>query len=504
MKRLPAQVSGYRYGIVALILLVAGCAVDNQKEVAQYRAVLDHNRLPATQPVPENEVLTLPQAMALANENNEQLLRSGEDYVQALINKNRAVANFLPTVSFQPSYSIIDNSSSASNVLSGSGGTSTGNGGSSSFKKVGNTLQRVQAPVVGSINLFRGGGDTANLRASEQIIKQRRYLLLDLQATVLLNVAQTYYQILRSERSVSVLQDSLRLQEARLHDVEVQFKNGLASSLTLSQTRSQLASTHVQLTQALSDARNGRSTLAQLIGWHEVPNPLADTLPVPQSSPLEPEFESVALANRQDVLAAAHELEAAKYNVKVAVAQYYPSVDLNLQALLYATNYSDTSKWSAVLSANLPIFSAGLIEADVRTAWSQLRQAALDQSAAIKQAIHDVQTAYENLATSDQSVRDLSDELHESQEQYRLAVQGFRSGLTTNLDVLVAQNQMLSAQLDLSSEQFDRTVFYLDLIRATGRLVASVDQFVPATQPTTAPATTRPTHITTTRPTIHE
>jgi outer membrane protein len=490
--------------LLGLILLAAGCAVDNRKEVAQYRRVLDANHLPATRPASESDVLTLPQAMALANENNEQLLRSGEDYVQALINKNRAVANFLPTVSFQPSYSIVDASNSASNVLSGSSGTGVNSGGSSSFRTVGNTLQRVQAPVVGTINLFRGGADTANLRASEQVIAQRRYLLLDLQATVLLNVSQTYYQILRSERSAEVLQDSLRLQEARLHDVEVQIKNGLASSLTLSQTRSQLAATHVQLTQALSDARNGRSTLAQLIGWHDVPNPLADTLPVPPSSPLEPVFESLALVNRQDVLAAEHELQAAEYNVKVAVAQYYPSVDLNLQALLYATNYSDTSKWNALLSANLPIFSAGIIEADVRTAWSQLRQAALDESAAMKQAIHDVQTAYENLATSDQSVRDLTDEVRQAQEQYRLALQGFRSGLTTNLDVLVAQNQMLDAQLQLSSEQFDRTVFYLDLERATGQLIASVDEFLPATQPTTAPATTRPTHVTTTRPTFHE
>jgi outer membrane protein TolC len=230
-----------------------------------------------------------------------------------------------------------------------------------------------------------------------------------------------------------------------------------------------------------------------------------DTFPVPATSPSEAEFEALALANREDVRAAARALQAAKYNVKTAIAEYYPSVDLNLQGLLAATHYSDASKWSAALSANIPIFSAGLIEANVRTAWSQLRQAALDESASRRQAIHDVQTAYENLATTDQRIHDLDEEVNSADEAYSLARKGFRSGLATNLDVLVAQDLLLNAQLQLASARFDRTVFYLDLIRAAAQLMGSVDQFSAATQPTTTTtATTRPTHFTTTRPLFRE
>jgi len=78
--------------VVASALAMQGCAVDQEKEVAQYRLVLDDNRLPPTNELPANEPLTLEQAMALANRHNEQLGLSGEDYVQALIDKNRAVA----------------------------------------------------------------------------------------------------------------------------------------------------------------------------------------------------------------------------------------------------------------------------------------------------------------------------------------------------------------------------------------------------------------------------
>jgi hypothetical protein len=54
----------------------------------------------------------------------------------------------------------------------------------------------------------------------------------------------------------------------------------------------------------------------------------------------------------------------------------------------------------------------------------------------------------------------------------------------------VAQDQLLSAQLQLTSANFDRTIFYLDLIRATGRLPEVA--VTPATRPATTRAATQP------------
>ena len=148
-----------------------------------------------------------------------------------LINKSRAVSNFLPTISFQPTYAIADRPPGAVNTFP------LAPSDAETFRTNGKVMQSVQAPVVGNMNLFRGFGDVANLDQAKQIIAQRGYLLLDLQASVLLNVAQVYYQILNSEQSVTVLKDSVQLQEARLADVSSQFKNGLATRLDVAQTR---------------------------------------------------------------------------------------------------------------------------------------------------------------------------------------------------------------------------------------------------------------------------
>jgi outer membrane protein TolC len=462
-------------GLGVCAMLVVGC-VDQKKEVAHYRKILDQTFPPTTAPTPA-EQMTLQRAMALANQNNEQLGLSGEDYVQALIQKNRIVANFLPTVSFQPQFILADRPESGINN-GAVAGISTG------FRTSGSYIYQTQMPVVGNINVFRGFGDVSNLQAAEAVIAQRKDLLLDLQATITLNVAQTYYQILRSQASVAVLQSSLQLQQDRLAFVTQQFHNGLAIQLSVAQTRAQVDATRVELLQAQSDVRNGRSTLSLLIGTHETPNPLIDSFLVPENPATEPEFEQEAMQSREDLLAARAQVEAAKHQVDAAISEYYPSVSLNVTGFLYREFYADASKWNALLSANLPIFSAGIIEADVRDAWSRLRQAALNESAVRRQALNDVQIAYENLANAQLRIREERDQVAAAQDAYQQAQQSFRNGLAINLDVITAQNDLLNAQLQLTSDLFDRTIFYLDLIRATGQLPEIAAAALPATQPT--------------------
>ena len=90
----------------------------------------------------------------------------------------------------------------------------------------GDTWQRFEAPVNGGMNL--SFVSYPNLRSTEQTIIQQRQLLLDTQATLLLNVAQTYYQVLLSEEQVRVLENSLKVQNARLADAQSRFENHLA------------------------------------------------------------------------------------------------------------------------------------------------------------------------------------------------------------------------------------------------------------------------------------
>jgi outer membrane protein len=333
-----------------------------------------------------------------------------------------------------------------------------------------------------------------NLQSAEQTIVQQRQLLIDAQATILLEVAQTYYQILRSEQQVLVLQNSLKLQQARLSDAQSRYENHLALALEVAQTEAQVASTEASLTQAQSDVRNGRHTLAFLIDVSEVDGPLIDEVAVPDRILSVDEFRAAA-ANRPDLLAAEAAVRAAKYSVDAAIAQYYPSVSINVAGFLYREYFSQASKWDAILVANLPIFSAGIIEADVRQAWSRLRQAALYQSELRRQIDRDVQIAHDNLVTSERLLVSFQQEVKAASDALNQSEQLLHNQLAIPLDVLTAQDTLLTAQLNYTSENFSRTVFYLDLLRITGELTPNSPAHWhpssaahPATAPSTLPA----------------
>ncbi len=213
------------------LLALAGCPTQ-QEEIQSYRKVVDAG-LPRPLSYQAGEPLSLNRAMALANQDNEQIGLQGENYVQAMIAKSRAVAAFLPTVSFQPNFTI---EQAPRNGVTSAGPTVTPQVAASSggFVVRGDTWQRFEAPVTGGMNL--SFVSYPNIRSTEQTIVQQRQLLLDTQATLLLNVAQTYYQVLLSEEQVRVLENSLKVQDARLADAQSRFENRLALALEVSQT----------------------------------------------------------------------------------------------------------------------------------------------------------------------------------------------------------------------------------------------------------------------------
>jgi outer membrane protein TolC len=463
--------------LTALFVLAPciGCAVDQQKEVAQYQKVLRANLLanerefaaaPGTR-------LTLRQALDLANRQNERLAIEGENYLQALIDRKRAAAAFLPTVSLVPTYSFRET------VNAGGGSASDASPNDRTFN----------VPASGHANLF-GFSDVARLRGSARTIEQRRNLLLDLQESVLLDVAQVYYQVLRSERSADVLASSLKVQEARVRDIQGRQAAGVARPLDVAQTEAQASATRVALINARNDVRNGRATLAFLTAAPVQESELLDAYEPPAALPPLTEMQALAANRRRDLRAARAAVLAARQGVEAAFGQYYPSVTLDVNVFVYRESFPDDRMWDGLLRANLPIFSAGVIRADVREAWSFYRQAALAESLLRRDVAQQVQLASQDMQANEDRIAELQVQLRAARQAFNQADQSYNVGLATNLERVTSQDQLLSAQLQLTSAQFDRTLSYLALARATGELRHRLETTpsAAATQPTTQTA----------------
>lgn len=433
----------------ALLLIVGGCTVDARKERSIYRAVVDTDQ-PTTQPAYQaGQPVSLHDALVLSNALNERIDFEGENYLQSILDRDRAFSAFIPTISLAPSFSYVDRSG----VTNATGRNPVTN-----------------VPVRTGYSNFSPVREISNFERSQSVIQQRRALLLNAKATLLLDVAQTYYQVLRSERTVDVLVNSSEVQEARVRDARARQRAGVARPLDAAQAEAQAASTRAQLVDARRDVRTGRQTLAFLLNAAVENAPLTDEYAIPLPLPTVVDLARRAQAGRQEIIAAQAGIEAARQAVSSAASQYYPNISINFDYFLSRQSIPTAQDWLLLLQVEVPIFAAGRIHAEVRIAWSQLRQAMLDAQLVQRQVKQEVENAYATLVATDQRIAELRTQLAAAEEALRLAEQSYQAGLATNLDRLTAQDQLLVAQLSLVSSQFDQKVFYLNLLRAVGDL----------------------------------
>jgi len=409
----PVQRVARALCIAAALLAASGCAIDEKKEVAQYRSILDGPNPKGVSYTP-GDVLPIQTAMLLANQNNEQLAINGEAYVQSLIEKDRATANFLPTIVLAPFYegaqraggtnggssasfatggvgalggsvnvagngsgaasgnsvSGINNGASLSSTGSGSStltGTTVTPGSSGTGTAVTPALARptrggasvaaapaarkaasptatiagvtqkkyvLDTPLSGKINLFNGFRDTGFYSFTKSEIQRSRSLLLDLQMQVMLDTADAYYTVLSNEGSVNVLRGNVATQEENVRLIKGQRDAGVAKPADVAQAEAQLALTRSSLVTAQSNVRNGRTLLAYLTAAPVNNAPLSDQLVVPEQLPSTEEMVQIADANRQDISAAAAQVESARLAVQIAVGEYYPSISLSVNYYL--------------------------------------------------------------------------------------------------------------------------------------------------------------------------
>src|SRR6266705_3426642 len=97
---------------------------------------------------------------------------------------------------------------------------------------------RSRASIIGSMCRSPARSIFSTVSAMSRAIER-----LDAQAVVLLDVARTYYQVLRSERSVEVLKNSLNLQDARVRDFQARRRAGVVRPLDVAQTEAQASAT---------------------------------------------------------------------------------------------------------------------------------------------------------------------------------------------------------------------------------------------------------------------
>jgi outer membrane protein TolC len=159
--------------------------------------------------------------------------------------------------------------------------------------------------------------------------------------------------------------------------------------------------------------------------------------------------------------------------VKSAKAQFYPNINLMAFAGLSSIGLgrlldADSRQWSVGPAVRLPIFDAGRLRANLRGKTADLDAAVESYNAAVLDAIHDVA----DQVASGQSIARQQAQQRDAQAAaegaYQIALQRYRAGLGTYLNVLSAEGAVLNQRrlgVDLAARALDNQVA---LMRALG------------------------------------
>jgi outer membrane protein TolC len=353
-----------------------------------------------------------------------------------------------------------------------------------------------------SQTLFQGGRLISAVRAGGNVRQAARLDLEEQRATVTMQVQRAYLQALFTSRLVELQEGNLALAASRVTQIEQLQSAGQAARYDVLRARVEHANLEPLVIQARSDRELALLELKRLL------NVRADQ-PIALVSHVDPTAaaallaasadDSLAVPDRPSLRSAELTVAARRLGVRIARADYYPTLSLTFQ-----TGYSafppigfgiPTSRGRLTADAcppgsaegrlcqnggffsdrnlginiSFPIFDGFRVHSNVELAQAQARVAELELQQERETVSLDVARARAELRRARAAFAASRQNSAEAREAFQLASLRFQRGLSTQLEVSDAQLALLTAQSTEARATYDLFLASADLARALGR-----------------------------------
>lgn len=289
------------------------------------------------------------------------------------------------------------------------------------------------------------------------------------------SIAKAYTELTRLYHNLDTAKEALQIRQKTTELLTKRYENGLETKGSVSQAQSRQSSAKADLLAVEEAIDLQKNVLAALVG--EGPDrALAIKRPTVELQQVIglPENLGVGLiGHRPDISAARWQVEAAAKQVGVAKDNFYPNVTINAflgyQAFGLENLFSsDTSAGNIGPAIYLPIFNGGQLEGQLTAAQAQYKLAVSNYDQNVTNAfkeLADVVTSHQRL---EQRLASIRQALDSAQHAYTVASNRYQGGLATYLDVLSAENAVLSNQRALANLQSRSLALHIQLVHALG------------------------------------
>ena len=270
--------------------------------------------------------------------------------------------------------------------------------------------------------------------------------------TLVTSVANGYVSLRDLDMQLEIAKRTAKSRQESYHLFQLRFRGGTISELELNQVKSEYEralSTIPLIEKNIAQQENG---LCVLLGRNPGPilrGKMIDEFVLPAVPAALP---SDLLTGRPDIRQAEQELIAANARIGVARSLYFPSISLT-SSLGYASTdlsklFSGPAKvWSFAAPLTAPIFTAGAISGQVKSAKAVQQEALLRYEQVIQTAFREVEDALIDQKRSREQLEIETQRVITLRSYARIARLRFDSGYTSYIEVLDAERSLFDAEL---------------------------------------------------------
>ena len=299
---------------------------------------------------------------------------------------------------------------------------------------------------------------------------QSQYSRQAVRSQLIGGIANTYYTLLMLDRQVEITAKTVDIYKENVRVMEAMKIAGMATVTQMRAAYHQVSGSLIELESQVRSVENSLSVLLAKAP-QQIDRGTLEEQVMPEDIMVGVPLQ--LLENRPDVKIAEMTLASAYYTTNQARAAFYPG--LNITATAGWTNGSGIQvanpgqfMFQALASLAQPIFNNGKLVANLKVSKAEEKIAQMNYQQTILEAGKEVSDAlHEYDATSKKLVQDRAQiEQLEKAVAYTSAL--FQSAQSTYLEILSAQQSLLSAQLTEVSDNVQRMQAVVSLYSAIG------------------------------------